>query len=200
MLSMPNSVAPPPPSDPLARSIPTEPEDVDPKPSLATGTTPLALGAIAGVAAVVILAFALTGGGGHQATGAMSMPMSPAVIAPVAGPAASMPLPGRMPMIRLSVAGANKLGPDGKMHDSFTQTDFAVKVGQPVLLRIHNADSAPHSITAPATGVSITVLPGTHTYSLVATTAGRFEWFCVLPCDPWSMTHPGYMAGYITAT
>jgi hypothetical protein len=37
----------------------------------------------------------------------------------------------------------------------------------------------------------------------MATKAGRFEWMCVIPCDSdakgWAMTHPGYMAGYITA-
>jgi heme/copper-type cytochrome/quinol oxidase subunit 2 len=90
------------------------------------------------------------------------------------------------------------------MHDSFSKTDFVVKVGQPTRLRIDNADSSPHSITSAATGVSITVLPGVHTYTMVATRAGRFEWVCVLPCDSgaggWAMTHPGYMAGYITAS
>jgi hypothetical protein len=184
---MPNSIAPPPAADPAA---PTDPTELDDAPRPGTGVAPLALGIVAGLAALVILCLALVAAGGHHANGAMTMPMSPAANAPVTG----------APNISLSVAGGNKLGPDGKMHDSFSQTDFAVKVGQPVLLRIDNADSAPHSISAPATGVSITVLPGVHTYSLVATTAGRFEWFCVLPCDPWSMTHAGYMAGYITAT
>lgn len=197
---MPNSVAPPPPAEPVAPSpAPAHPE-IGGAPAPGIGTAPFAVGVVAGVAALVILAFALIGGGGQHPIGAMTMPMSPVAIAPQAGPAASMPGSAGTPMIRLSVAGGNKLGPDGKMHDSFSQTNFAVKVGQPVLLRISNADSASHSITAPATGVSITVLPGVHTYSLVAATAGRFEWFCVLPCDPWSMTHPGYMAGYITAT
>ncbi len=106
--------------------------------------------------------------------------------------------------IDLSVAGSNKLGPDGKMHDSLSKTDFAVKVGQPTILRINNTDSGPHSITAAATGVSITVRPGLHSYAVLATKAGRFEWVCVIPCDSaakgWAMTHPGYMAGYITAT
>jgi hypothetical protein len=38
-------------------------------------------------------------------------------------------------------------------------------------------------------------LPGIHTYAMVATTAGRFEWVGVLPCGSaaggWAMTHPG---------
>jgi hypothetical protein len=198
---MPNSVAPPPPADPVAPTAAPVHQDLGgAPPAPGTRNTPLALGVIAGVAALVILGLVLIGGSGRHPMGGMAMPMSPAAIAPQGGPGASPPVSGQATTIRLSVAGANKLGPDGRMHDSFSRTDFAVRVGQPVLLRITNKDSAPHSITAPATGVSITVLPGTHAYSLVATTAGRFEWFCVLPCDPWSMTHPGYMAGYITAT
>jgi uncharacterized cupredoxin-like copper-binding protein len=104
----------------------------------------------------------------------------------------------------LSVAGSNKRGPDGKMHDSFSKTNFAVQVGKPTQLRIDNKDEGTHSITAPGTGVAIVVLPGVHTYTIRATTAGRFEWICIIPCDSdakgWAMTHPGYMAGYITAT
>jgi uncharacterized cupredoxin-like copper-binding protein len=128
------------------------------------------------------------------------MPMAaptPVAAAPIAPGAAA-------PTISLSVAGSDKLGPDGKMHDSFSKTTFAVKVGQPVRLRIDNKDSSAHSIVAPAAGVSITVRPGVHIYTLVATRAGRFEWVCTIPCDGdangWAMTHPGYMAGYIVAS
>jgi heme/copper-type cytochrome/quinol oxidase subunit 2 len=79
-------------------------------------------------------------------------------------------------------------------------TDFHVTVAQPVTLRIDNTDTVPHSITSPAAGVSIIVLPGTHDYTLLVNQAGKFEWHCVFPCDPWSMAHVGYMRGFITAT
>lgn len=120
-------------------------------------------------------------------------PASASAATPTTGAAAAKP-------ISLSVAGANKKGPDGKMHDSFTKTNFAVKVNQPIRLRITNKDDAPHSITAASAGVNITVKPGTHTYTLLVKTAGRFQWECVLPCDPWAMLHTGYMAGFITAS
>ncbi len=128
-----------------------------------------------------------------------------AIMPGVSGTAMSMtPLATAAGPVAVTVAGSNKLGPDGKLHDSFSQTDFAVRVGQPTLLRIDNRDSGPHSITSAAAGVSITVLPGIHTYTMLATRAGRFEWICVIPCDSaakgWAMTHPGYMAGFITAT
>ncbi len=53
-------------------------------------------------------------------------------------------------------------------------------------------------------GVNIIVKPGVHTYQLVVKEAGRFSWFCVIPCDSdangWAMQHAGYMSGFITAT
>jgi uncharacterized cupredoxin-like copper-binding protein len=154
------------------------------------------LGGAAIFAALLMSIIALLVSTGKSDSNGMAMTMPAA--------AAAAPAPATAPLIDVSVAGANKRGPDGKMHDSFSKTNFAVKVGQPTRLRIDNKDDVPHSITAAAAGVSITVLPGVHTYTLVSKTAGRFEWMCVIPCDSdangWAMTHPGYMAGYITAT
>ena len=122
------------------------------------------------------------------------------------GAAATGQAPSVVPAkpIDLKVIGASKLGPDGKKHDVFTKTEFAVKVGQPLKLRINNTDDVPHSITAPVAGVNLTIKPGTHTYKLIVTQAGRFQWFCIIPCDSdahgWAMQTPGFMAGYITAT
>jgi len=116
----------------------------------------------------------------------------PAAAAPAAKP------------VDVQIIPSYKLGPDGKKHDAFTKTEFAVKVGQPVMVRIDNTDNAPHSITSPAIGVNIISQPGVHTYRLLVTTAGRFQWTCMVPCDSdaggWAMSHPGYMSGYITAS
>lgn len=162
--------------------------------------TPMVLKVLAGVGvgtALVLSTVALVIASTSDKTTTVTMPA--AMVPPAAMQGAA---PART--ISLSVTGGNKKGPDGKLHDSFSKTDFAVKVGQPTRLRITNHDDAPHSITAPGTGVSITVLPGVHTYTMVATNAGRFTWHCVLPCDGgpmgWAMSHPGYMAGTITAT
>ncbi|MGI8715085.1 MAG: cupredoxin domain-containing protein [Solirubrobacteraceae bacterium] len=92
-----------------------------------------------------------------------------------------------------------KPGPDGKLHDAFSVTDFTLHSGQPVKLVINNTDTSPHSINAPAAGVNIVVRPGTHTYTLVVRRTGRFEWYCMMPCDPFAMAHVGYMRGFITA-
>jgi hypothetical protein len=107
-------------------------------------------------------------------------------------------------VVDLSVIPSSKLGADGKQHDAYTTTDFAVKVGQPLKLRIDNHDSQPHSFVSFGAGVNMVILPGTHTYTLVLHQIGRFRWLCVTPCDSgangWAMQHPGYMSGYITVT
>jgi plastocyanin len=152
------------------------------------------LGALGIVAALVMSTIALV----------VSTSKTHATVASSQAPAvAAAPAPPVAP-IKVTVAGENKRGPDGKLHDSFSKTNFAVKVGQATRLRIDNKDASAHSITAAGTGVSLMILPGTHTYTIRATTTGRFEWICVIPCDGptkgWAMTHPGYMAGYITAS
>lgn len=102
--------------------------------------------------------------------------------------------------VSVTVRGGDKLGPDGKRHDSWSVTSYRVRVGRPVELRIDNRDDAPHTMTAPQAGVDIVAAPGVHTYTLVVPRAGRFRWFCRVPCDDWAMAHAGYMAGSIEAT
>jgi hypothetical protein len=107
-------------------------------------------------------------------------------------------------VLSLKVIPGGKLGPDGKKHDYFTKTEYSVKVGQTLELKIDNTDEGEHSITSPEIGVNIIVKPGIHTYALVVKEKGRFSWFCVIPCDSeangWAMQHSGYMGGFITAT
>ncbi|HEX3693595.1 MAG TPA: hypothetical protein VHU13_09645 [Solirubrobacteraceae bacterium] len=107
-------------------------------------------------------------------------------------------------VIETKVVPSGKRGPDGKMHDAFTVTNFNVKVGETVTLRIDNTDEVPHSITSTAAGVNIIAQPGLHTYTMTVSQPGRFQWNCMLPCDTeangWAMQQPGYMSGYITAS
>lgn len=99
----------------------------------------------------------------------------------------------------LSVAPGVKPGSDGKLHDAYSQTRFYVRSGHAVKLVIHNADDVAHSIVSPAAGVDLRVRPGTHTYRLVVEHRGTFQWHCGMPCDPFSMTHSGYMRGTLVA-
>ncbi|HET8980640.1 MAG TPA: cupredoxin domain-containing protein [Solirubrobacteraceae bacterium] len=108
--------------------------------------------------------------------------------------------PQVQPVVYLTVSPELKPGADGKLHDAFSVTNFDVHAGQPVKLVINNTDSTAHSINSPVAGVNIVVAPGTHTYTLIVHKKGSFEWQCMMPCDPYSMAHMGYMRGYITST
>lgn len=118
--------------------------------------------------------------------------------------AATAAAPVAVQTVDVKIEGSWKVGPDGKKHDAFTKTEYAVKVGQPLKLRIDNTDDVPHSITSPTAGVNIVAQPGTHVYTMVVHQAGRFQWYCMIPCDSdangWAMQNPGYMSGYITAS
>jgi hypothetical protein len=155
------------------------------------------LGGVAVLAALVMSTVALVQSSNtHSVT--VTKTVAAASVASAAAPAAAAK------PISLAVEGSSKKGPDGKIHDAYTKTEFAVKVGQPTQLRIDNKDDVPHSITSAEAGVNIMVMPGVHTYTINATTKGKFEWVCIIPCDSeangWAMTHPGFMAGFITAT
>jgi nitrous oxide reductase len=168
--------------------------DLDPEPVRATQTkiskiTLAAMGALATVLALIGLDVALVSGA--QAT--PSRPIMKVEVVKMSGK------PVVLPVVYLTVSPTIRPGPDGKLHDAFSVTSFEVHVGHAVKLVINNTDSSPHSITAPDAGVNILVQPGTHTYTLLVRKTGRFEWYCTQPCDPYSMSHAGYMRGYITS-
>ncbi len=103
------------------------------------------------------------------------------------------------PVVYLTVSPGIKPGADGQLHDAYSVTNFVVHAGQPIKLVIHNTDNVDHSITSPAAGVNILVHPGTHTYTLLVRKPGVFTWHCKMLCDPYSMSHDGYMRGTITS-
>jgi heme/copper-type cytochrome/quinol oxidase subunit 2 len=102
--------------------------------------------------------------------------------------------------VALRVGPSWKKGPDGKLHDAFSVTNFHVTAGQPITLRITNFDTVPHSITSPQAGIDIVARPGTHDYTLDVSKPGTYGWFCRFPCDPFSMMHLGYMRGTIVVS
>lgn len=102
-----------------------------------------------------------------------------------------------------------RLGPDKKMHDAFTPTDFSAKVGQKIVLTVYNYDGGDHSITAPDLKLNLVIpgakqngVPTIKTFTFTITKTGSFHWLCVVPCDDdakgWAMSHDHYMAGTIT--
>ncbi len=152
------------------------------------------------LAAVLMSAIALIQSGERREGGGQAVTQAAASASASANVSSAPPLKP----LSFKVIPSSKQGPDGKKHDAFTQTEFTVHVGQPLKLVIDNTDESPHSITSPDIGVNITIQPGIHTYELTVKEAGRFQWFCIIPCDTeaggWAMQHAGFMSGYITAT
>jgi len=153
------------------------------------------------VAALLMSMVALVRSGDHHEASAM---MGQRAVAQAPSGSAAAGQPKAAAAISVKIVGAAKMGPDHKKHDIFTKTNYAVKVGHPMRITIDNTDDVPHSITAPAASVNIIAQPGVHTYTMLVTRAGKFQWYCMIPCDGdaggWAMQHAGYMSGYITAT
>lgn len=163
-----------------------------------------ALAGLGIVAAVLMSMVALVQSGEKHEASATSQQAKTAVAQAPTNAAASKPAAAAAAQaVDVKIIGGEKPGPDGKKHDAYSKTEFNVKVGQPLTLKIDNTDDVPHSISSPAAGVNIVAQPGVHTYTLLVNKAGKFEWYCMLPCDTdaggWAMQHPGYMSGYITA-
>ena len=100
-----------------------------------------------------------------------------------------------------------KKGSDGNWHDAYLPADFSVEAGATVQVVVYNYDDMPHSFTATGLGLNEEVAAGSEdkpsktTFTFTAPQkAGSYEWFCALPCDPWAMTHDGFMKGHVTVT
>lgn len=126
--------------------------------------------------------------------------------------AAGHPVKAAVPAATIAIVAKSdtehgRKGPDGKWHDAFLPADFTVKAGQRVTLTFTNYDDMAHSFNAAQLGVNVTVpggsakKPGTATVTFTAPTKpGAYLWICAMPCDPWAMSHDGYMRGYVKVT
>ncbi len=98
-----------------------------------------------------------------------------------------------------------KMGSDGNWHDAFLPADFSVKPGATVRVTVYNYDEGEHSFTSSGLGTNVTIAAGSEAKPAVTTftfrapqRAGRYTWYCALPCDPWAMSHNGFMRGYVS--
>ncbi len=103
-----------------------------------------------------------------------------------------------------SDAEHGKKGPDGKWHDAFLPASFTVKPGTKVIVSVRNYDEGAHSFSAPGLHVNVLIRgggatkPRTTRFTFVAPKkAGKYQWWCNQPCDPWAMAHLGYMRGVV---
>ena len=96
-----------------------------------------------------------------------------------------------------------KKGPDGKWHDAFLPANFKLRAGVKTRITIVNYDNGLHSLVSPSLNLNVKVPAakgsklGRVTFTVKPTKVGRYDWWCGEPCDPWAMTHNGYMRGYI---
>ena len=100
-----------------------------------------------------------------------------------------------------------KKGSDGNWHDAYLPADFSVKAGATVKVTVYNYDDMPHSFTAAQLGTNAMIPGGSEdkpsktTFTFQAPQkAGSYEWYCAMPCDPWAMSHDGFMKGRVTVT
>jgi plastocyanin len=98
-----------------------------------------------------------------------------------------------------------KRGRDGQWHDAAIPALITVHAGDRVTVTAYNYDSSPHSFTAPTLNTN-QIIPGgsasnpsqaKFTFTAPAK-PGRYQWWCSVPCDPYSMAHVGFMRGYVT--
>jgi plastocyanin len=93
----------------------------------------------------------------------------------------------------------------GVWHDAYLPAAFSVKPGQKVTVTVTNFDPSPHTFTAPGLKLSFMIAaakgakPAATTFTFTAPTKpGSFDWFCAAGCDPWAMSHLGFMRGRVT--
>ena len=121
----------------------------------------------------------------------------------------SMPMGASKPeAVKLTVKSDSEKamkGPDGKYHDAVMPANFTVHAGDRVTVTVYNYDDMPHSWTATDLGVNQNIPAGSEdapsktTFTFTApSSAGKVQWWCAVPCDPYAMSTDGLMKGYVT--
>jgi plastocyanin len=154
------------------------------------------------VMAIILSFVALDNSGTGSSASAQAAP-----VAAVAPPPKAVPTQSVSISVKADDEHGRK-GPDGKWHDAFLPADFSVHAGDKVTVTVTNYDGGPHSFTSPSMGVNETIpgggsmtAPRTMTFTFTAPAkAGKYQWWCSVPCDPWAMARDGYMRGIVTVT
>jgi plastocyanin len=121
--------------------------------------------------------------------------------------AASAASTRQLTLVARSDTEHGRKGADGKWHDAMLPASFTVAPGQRVEVTVYNHDDGAHTFTAPTLGVNAKIPGGTeksphvtHFTFRAPMKAGRYLWYCMMPCDPYSMAHVGFMRGYVTVS
>jgi heme/copper-type cytochrome/quinol oxidase subunit 2 len=92
----------------------------------------------------------------------------------------------------------------GQPHQAFVPASFVMHSGETVRVSVTNYTSMPHTWTSQALGVNAMIpaggssSPSSTTFTIHPGKAGTYDWQCEIPCDPWSMSHMGFMEGSVT--
>ena len=97
---------------------------------------------LAGLIAAGMVSVALVAGPGTH-TVALAAPHAAATVTPA--------------YVNMVIVPGVRLGPDKKMHDAFTPTDFTARAGQQIIVTIYNYDTGMHSFTAPVLGLNVVI-------------------------------------------
>lgn len=95
-------------------------------------------------------------------------------------------------------------GPDGQWHDAVIPGNFMIHAGDKVTMTVYNYDDMPHTFTSTDLSVNQTIPAGSENapsktmITFTAPAAGQYQWWCALPCDPYSMSTDGLMKGMVT--
>lgn len=172
-----------------------------------SGFTQLAavIAVLLSMASLLAVAFKLDNSGGEQVATA-AMPMRSGA---TSGGSGSVVAPSGE-SVKLAIKTdeeEGKMGSDGNWHDAFLPADFSVGAGETVRVTVYNYDDMPHSFTSAQLGTNVTIPGGSEDKPSVTTftfqapqKAGSYEWYCAMPCDPWAMSHDGFMRGRVTVT
>jgi plastocyanin len=161
------------------------------------------------IMSTVVAVVALANPGTQAAPARASMN---AAMASSAQPTATAPAAQKTEAVKLTIKSDDehgKRGPDGKWHDAYLPANFTVHAGDKVTVTVDNYDEGSHTFTSSTlttAGVMNVMIPAgseksphTTTFTFTApATAGKYLWWCAMPCDPWAMSHIGYMRGYVT--
>jgi plastocyanin len=149
--------------------------------------------------ALIAVAFKL------NSSGDAAVPRQPQMKSPMSTSASSQSATEKVSLTIKSDEEHAKKGSDGNWHDAYLPAEFTVKPGATVEVTVANYDEAAHTFTSAGLGTNQMIAagsatkPATTTFTFTAPTKqGSYEWHCMMPCDPWAMSHLGYMKGAVT--
>jgi plastocyanin len=167
------------------------------------GSRRVVIDLLAGLAAIMLVAaviFGLTAGAGAIWSAVTSNGVT-ATAAPIALPAGA-----KVEQIKLEIDPPPLDGvrnPLGEIVDGYVPASFTMTAGDTVEVTVANYDAFPHTWTSPSLGVDASIAPGSPTSPTITRflihpkEAGTFAWQCETPCNAWSMSHVGYMKGFV---